>query len=120
MAEFTIEAFQNEYLPEGHNVMDAVITVTAAGTSTVAGLDSARAGAERSEVIIIDTSGRCTARSYAKHKRRRRRPSTACPTGCTSPSSPGTTRPASSSRSAPRRPSPRSSPVKKPSGPSRS
>jgi len=42
MAEFTIEAFQNEYLPEGHNVMDAVITVTAAGTSTVAGLDSAR------------------------------------------------------------------------------
>ena len=57
MAEFTIEAFQNEYLPEGHNVMDAVITVTAAGTSTVAGLDSARAGAERSEVIIIDTSG---------------------------------------------------------------
>ncbi len=33
MAEFQIECFQNEFLPEGADVMHAVVTVTASGTS---------------------------------------------------------------------------------------
>ena len=46
MADFTIECFQNEYLPEGAQTMHAVITVTAAGTSAFA---SARVFGEATE-----------------------------------------------------------------------
>ena len=53
MADFSIECFQNEYLPQGAQTMHAVITVTAAGTSAVA----AGVSAERSELLIVDTSG---------------------------------------------------------------
>jgi len=47
------EIFQNEYLPEGATVVDAVITITAgAGSGT-----GVRAGAPAAEVIMIDCSG---------------------------------------------------------------
>ncbi len=59
MAEFQMECFQNEFLPEGADVMNAVITVTAAGTAgdlPGAG-ELAAPGGERAELIILDTSG---------------------------------------------------------------
>ena len=53
MADFTIECFQNEYLPRGAQTMHAVITVTAAGTSALTN----GATTDRSELLIVDTSG---------------------------------------------------------------
>ena len=49
------EVFQNEYLPEGATVADAVVTVTA-GAGAGAGRGVA-AGAPAAEVIMIDCSG---------------------------------------------------------------
>ena len=49
------EVFQNEYLPEGATVVDAVVTVTAGDGAVGAG--PARAGAPAAEVIMIDCSG---------------------------------------------------------------
>ncbi|GAB3846221.1 VWA domain-containing protein [Dactylosporangium cerinum] len=47
------EVFQNEYLPEGASVADAVITITAGAGAG----GTARAGAPAAEVIMIDCSG---------------------------------------------------------------
>jgi hypothetical protein len=55
MADFQIECFQNEYLPQGAQTMDAVLTVTASGTTGVT-KDGARTQ-ERTELLIVDTSG---------------------------------------------------------------
>ena len=53
MPTFTLECFQNEFLPVGASEVNAVLTVTAA-----AGGDEAPAAPGRAaEVIIIDTSG---------------------------------------------------------------
>jgi len=51
MSDFAAQVFQNEYLPAGGEVVDAVVTVTAA--------EGASAGRpnEMVEVIVIDTSG---------------------------------------------------------------
>ncbi len=58
MAEFHIECFQNEYLPTGGMLMNAVITVRAEGTSAATGAGEAGQPSEdRAEVIILDTSG---------------------------------------------------------------
>ena len=58
MAEFQIECFQNEFLPEGADVMHAVVTVTASGTSaSQTGPGEGDGVQERSELIVIDTSG---------------------------------------------------------------
>ena len=38
MADFQIECFQNEFLPEGGQVMHAVLTVCASGTGASAAL----------------------------------------------------------------------------------
>ncbi len=55
MTDFRADVFQNEYLPDGGDVVDAVVTVTASGgDGTVA---AAAAGQERVEVIVIDCSG---------------------------------------------------------------
>jgi hypothetical protein len=50
--QFQAEVYQNEYLPEGGRVVDAVVTVTGSG-------DGLRAGAAPSaaEVIMVDCSG---------------------------------------------------------------
>jgi hypothetical protein len=53
MADFTIDCFQNEYLPQGAQMMHAVLTITAAGTTALA----AEAVTDRSELLIVDTSG---------------------------------------------------------------
>ncbi|HEY3263461.1 MAG TPA: VWA domain-containing protein [Pseudonocardiaceae bacterium] len=50
-AEFTVEVFQNEYLPEDGSEVNAIVTVTATGGP------AARAAPDAAEVVIIDTSG---------------------------------------------------------------
>ncbi|GIJ61772.1 vWA domain-containing protein [Virgisporangium aurantiacum] len=52
---FTAEVYQNEYLPEGGRLVDAVVTVTAAGLKDHPG--RASASASTAAVIIVDTSG---------------------------------------------------------------
>ena len=54
MAEFQIECFQNEFLPQDGDVMHAVLTVSASGTG--ANVDPGQAE-ERTELLIVDTSG---------------------------------------------------------------
>jgi hypothetical protein len=51
MTQFNANVFQNEYLPEGGQVVDAVVTVTAMEGGTVEPV------AEVVEVIVIDVSG---------------------------------------------------------------
>jgi hypothetical protein len=52
MVELNAEVFQNEYLAQGAEVVDAVVTVTATG-----GTAGGRVTGETVEVIVIDTSG---------------------------------------------------------------
>ena len=54
MAEFQIECFQNEFLPQDGDVMHAVLTVSASDTG--ASVDPGQAE-ERTELLIVDTSG---------------------------------------------------------------
>jgi len=55
-APFTAETFQNEYLVEGADTVDAVVTVTAAGDPSASGTATTAPG-DRAEIIVIDTSG---------------------------------------------------------------
>ncbi|MEA2501498.1 MAG: hypothetical protein QOD01_1609, partial [Actinomycetota bacterium] len=59
MADFHLECFQNEYLPEGAREVNAVVTITASGASAggFAGGAGAASGAGSVEVIVVDTSG---------------------------------------------------------------
>jgi uncharacterized protein YegL len=52
-AAFTAEVYQNQYLPEGGTVVDAVVTVTASGT----GLSAAGTPPSAAQVLMIDCSG---------------------------------------------------------------
>jgi hypothetical protein len=52
-AEFTVEVFQNEYLPDGAREVNAIVTVTSVGAT--ADMSAAAAGA--AEIIIVDRSG---------------------------------------------------------------
>ncbi|MFZ0249131.1 MAG: VWA domain-containing protein [Acidimicrobiales bacterium] len=54
MPEFQIESFQNEFLPQGGQVMHAVVTVCASGTGAASGPAQHE---ERTELLIVDTSG---------------------------------------------------------------
>jgi hypothetical protein len=54
LPEFTIQLFQNEYLPEGGGEVNAIVTVNA---KAGAGDWTAEATTEAAEVIIIDCSG---------------------------------------------------------------
>jgi len=55
MATFEMECFQNEFLARDADTMHAVLTVTVAGTGEE--VPSRTAPGERSELIIVDTSG---------------------------------------------------------------
>jgi len=61
MTGFTLECFQNEYLPEGADVMHAVVTVTSGGPAGYGADASPPAGgtdpADRAELLLIDVSG---------------------------------------------------------------
>jgi len=52
-AAFTAEVFQNQYLPAGGQIVDAVVTVTATGS----GLRPAGDAPSAAEVIMVDCSG---------------------------------------------------------------
>jgi len=54
VADFQIECFQNEFLPRGGRVMHAVLTVGASGTAAATGPEVTE---ERTELLIVDTSG---------------------------------------------------------------
>lgn len=49
--DFQVEVFQNEYVPEGGREVNAIVTVTAAGS------DPGGPDAQAAEVIIVDCSG---------------------------------------------------------------
>ena len=51
--DFTVEIYQNEYLPEGGRDVNAVVTVATAGTAAAA----PAAAASSAEIIIVDCSG---------------------------------------------------------------
>jgi VWA domain-containing protein len=53
MSDFTVDISQNEYLPEGGNDVDAIITVTSPDT----GLAAPTTHSGGAEIIIIDCSG---------------------------------------------------------------
>ena len=52
--EFTIDIFQNEYLPDRAREVNAIVTVTSAGSAVA---DVPAAAARAAEIIIIDCSG---------------------------------------------------------------
>ncbi len=54
MTDFRAEVFQNEYLHEGADTLDAVVTVTSTGGGASAAPDLGR---NRVEIIVIDCSG---------------------------------------------------------------
>ncbi|MEO6088221.1 MAG: VWA domain-containing protein [Umezawaea sp.] len=51
-AEFAVEVFQNEYLPEGACEVDAIVTVSASGVAS-----APVSSADIAQVIIVDCSG---------------------------------------------------------------
>jgi hypothetical protein len=53
---FTVEVFQNEYLPAGGRDVNAIVTVTAPDSGEAAGLGAA-ADSGRAEIVIVDCSG---------------------------------------------------------------
>ncbi len=55
--DFTVDIYQNEYLPEGGRDVNAVVTVTTAGTAAAA----PAAETDSAEIIIIDCSGSMSA-----------------------------------------------------------
>lgn len=60
MTQFAAQVFQNEYLPEGGEVVDAVVTVTASEGGVV------EAASEVIEVIAVDVSGSMNEQGGAK------------------------------------------------------
>jgi hypothetical protein len=55
-SDFSLEVFQNEYLPEGGREANAIVTVTAPASGQ-AGAGSLADGGDRAEIIIVDCSG---------------------------------------------------------------
>jgi len=51
--DFTVAVFQNEYLPDGGQEVNAIVTVT----SPESGMSAAAGSADAAEVIIVDCSG---------------------------------------------------------------
>ena len=56
-SNFSVEVFQNEYLPAGARDVNAIVTVTAPDTGKPPGQDAAVGGGGRAEIIIVDCSG---------------------------------------------------------------
>lgn len=51
--KFTIEVFQNEYLPDEAREVNAIVTVTSVGSAA----DGPASPASAAEIIIVDCSG---------------------------------------------------------------
>src|SRR5215813_13050050 len=56
-SNFSVEVFQNEYLPAGGRDVNAIVTVTAPDTGKPPGQGAAVGGGSRAEIIIVDCSG---------------------------------------------------------------
>jgi hypothetical protein len=70
---FTVETYQNEYLPEGGTDVDAIVTITAAAGGAPA------PSTEAVEIIIVDSSG---SMDYPKTKIRAARDATSAAIDC--------------------------------------
>ncbi len=57
MTTFTLDCFQNEYLPAGAGVMHAVLTASAADSGRSSAASTADDSTDRAELAIIDVSG---------------------------------------------------------------
>ncbi|MGW5420675.1 vWA domain-containing protein [Streptomyces sp. NPDC003943] len=56
--QFSVDVYQNEFLPEGGRDVNAIVTVTATGGGTAAGLPQAAAGGRSAAVVLmLDCSG---------------------------------------------------------------
>ena len=87
---FTVDVYQNEYLPEGGREVNAIVTVTSPGTAPDGGRQAAR---PTREIIIVDCSGSMDTRRPRSPRPARppRPPSTRSATGWRSPWSPAPT-----------------------------
>ena len=74
--QFSVDIYQNEYLPEGGREVNAIVTVTATGGGTSGGrpLDGGAAGPSAGVVIMVDCSG---SMDYPPTKMRNARDATA-------------------------------------------
>ncbi|MGW3338213.1 vWA domain-containing protein [Streptomyces sp. NPDC001009] len=70
---FSVDVYQNEYLPEGGREVNAIVTVTATGGGRLAGAPAAR-GASAAVVLMVDCSG---SMDYPPTKMRNARDATA-------------------------------------------
>ncbi|MGW4159152.1 vWA domain-containing protein [Streptomyces sp. NPDC004788] len=55
--QFSVDVYQNEFLPEGGRDVNAIVTVTATGGGTTAGLQAAAGGRSAAVVLMLDCSG---------------------------------------------------------------
>ncbi|WP_369389242.1 VWA domain-containing protein [Streptomyces sp. CG1] len=55
--QFSMDVYQNEYLPEGGREVNAIVTVTATGGGTVTPVHSAGRGPSAAVAIMVDCSG---------------------------------------------------------------
>ncbi|MFG3123265.1 VWA domain-containing protein [Streptomyces sp. NPDC048201] len=70
---FSVDVYQNEYLPEGGREVNAIVTVTATGGGRLAGAPTGR-GASAAVVLMVDCSG---SMEYPPTKMRNARDATA-------------------------------------------
>ncbi|MGW0930844.1 vWA domain-containing protein [Streptomyces sp. NPDC002644] len=54
---FSVDVYQNAYLPEGAREVNAVVTVTASGGATLSGAAGSGGGPDAAVVIMVDCSG---------------------------------------------------------------
>ncbi|MFI8346522.1 VWA domain-containing protein [Streptomyces sp. NPDC085596] len=71
--QFSVDVYQNEFLPEGGREVNAIVTVTASGGGTLAGAPAGR-GASAAVVLMVDCSG---SMDYPPTKMRNARDATA-------------------------------------------
>ncbi|WP_329011228.1 vWA domain-containing protein [Streptomyces sp. NBC_01601] len=71
--QFSVDVYQNEYLPEGGREVNAIVTVTATGGGRLAGAPAGR-GASAAVVLMVDCSG---SMDYPPTKMRNARDATA-------------------------------------------
>ena len=55
--QFSMDVYQNEYLPEGGREVNAIVTVTATGGGTSGGRPLPGAGTSAGVVLMVDCSG---------------------------------------------------------------
>ncbi|MFJ3585100.1 VWA domain-containing protein [Streptomyces sp. NPDC090127] len=55
--QFSVDVYQNEFLPEGGREVNAIVTVTSTGGGTSGGTTPSGTGADAAVVIMVDCSG---------------------------------------------------------------